>query len=283
MISRRSLLLIAFRRRKKGYIVRSARREAGAGTQGQVDRVIDDDGSHPAQNSLAHLCYRIRTMEAPSTYRPLRIRRLGFADSPTSYSKPHCLPMLHLQSATSQRWLAQVDAHLDEVLIDHAHCEKKAAGTAMNLMFAYVQQEELCREMTVIVNEELEHFHQVLDILRQRQIRFRKLRPGGYGRRLHDLVVKQEPQRAVDRLLVAGLIEARSCERFRLLAEHVPDRPLAEFYAGLFESEARHHTTYVRLAGLFAPETAVFRRLEELARQEAAILAEVDPLPRMHS
>ena len=191
--------------------------------------------------------------------------------------------MLSLHSQTSTRWFDQVDHHLEEILIDHAHCEKKAAGTAMNLMFAYVDQEELCREMVEIVNEELEHFMMVLDLLRRRGIPFRRLRPGAYGRRLHELIGKQEPRRAVDRLLVAGLIEARSCERFDLLRQHVADPELSEFYGGLFESEARHHATYVRLAKLFAEADVVHDRLDELARAEATIIAEGDPLPRMHS
>jgi tRNA-(ms[2]io[6]A)-hydroxylase len=191
--------------------------------------------------------------------------------------------MLHLQTPTDARWLRQVDAHLDEVLIDHAHCEKKAAGTALNLIFHYVENIELCREMTGIVGEELEHFHMVLDLLARRGVRFRRLKPSQYGRKLNDLVRKQEPQRAVDRLLVAGLIEARSCERFQALAEHVQDAELATFYRGLFESEARHHVTYTRLAMHFAPEKEVLRRLDELASAEAAIIAVGEDLPRMHS
>jgi tRNA-(ms[2]io[6]A)-hydroxylase len=186
--------------------------------------------------------------------------------------------MLSLQSASAARWLAQVDAHLDEVLVDHAHCEKKAAGVAMNLLFSYVDHTDLARAMTEIVNEELEHFRMVLDLLERRGIAFRKLSPSSYGPRLHELVRKQEPGRAVDRLLVAGLIEARSCERFALLGEHVPDPELRDFYRGLFESEARHHSTYVRLAADFAPEETVRERLKELAAAEAG-----DPLPRMHS
>ncbi len=191
--------------------------------------------------------------------------------------------MLHLKSPTDSSWLAQVDAHLDEVLIDHAHCEKKAAGTALNLIFHYVEDIELCREMTQIVNEELEHFHMVIELLERRGIRFRRLRPSQYGNKLHALVRKTEPERAVDRLLVAGLIEARSCERFQALARHVDDPQLAEFYRSLFESEARHHTTYTRLANHFAPEEVVNRRLEELYDAEAAIMAQREPLPRMHS
>ena len=191
--------------------------------------------------------------------------------------------MLHLQSATSARWLAQVDANLNDILIDHAHCEKKAAGTALNLIFAYVEDQELCREMALIVNEELEHFQMVLDLLSRRGVRFRRLKPSSYGRELNDLVRKQEPQRAVDRLLVAGLIEARSCERFHVLAEHVEDKELADFYSGLFESEARHHTTYTRLAKHFAPEEVVIARLDELAALEAEIIDRGEELPRMHS
>jgi len=193
--------------------------------------------------------------------------------------------MLSLHSETSERWFAQVDEHLDDILIDHAHCEKKAAGTAMNLLFAYVDIEELVREMTEIVNEELEHFNMVLDLLPARGITFCKQTPGTYGSKLHKHVRKFEPDRAVDRLLVGSLIEARSCERFSLLSKHIESRDaeLSEFYAGLFESEARHHTTYVRLAKHFADEETVNARLHELADVEAQIVAEGDALPRMHS
>ncbi|MEM8945962.1 MAG: tRNA-(ms[2]io[6]A)-hydroxylase [Planctomycetota bacterium] len=191
--------------------------------------------------------------------------------------------MLHLKAPTDASWFAQVDANLEEVLIDHAHCEKKAAGTALNLIFHYVENRELCEEMTEIVNEELEHFHMVLDLLEKRGIKFRRIKPSQYGNRLHELIRKQEPQRAVDRLLVAGLIEARSCERFQALAEHVDDQELAEFYQSLFESEARHHTTYTRLAKHFAPEVEVLKRLEELYDAEAEIMSVREPVPRMHS
>jgi|MGYP001189007642 tRNA-(ms[2]io[6]A)-hydroxylase len=191
--------------------------------------------------------------------------------------------MLHLKNTTPERWLQQVRDHLDEILIDHAHCEKKAAGTAMNLIFAYVENEQLCRDMTEIVNEELEHFHLVIDLLKRRGIRFRRLKPSGYGRRLSDLIRKNEPQRAVDRLLVAGLIEARSCERFDLLRQHIGDPELADFYDSLFETEARHHSTYLRLAQMFASVETVEERLDELATAEADIIVEGELLPRMHS
>ena len=191
--------------------------------------------------------------------------------------------MLHLQSESQVRWLRQVDEHLPEILIDHAHCEHKAAATAMSLFGSYIDSPELTREMTVIIQEELEHFHMVLDLLARRGIPFRKIRAGDYGKRLNQLIRPNEPDRAVDRLLVAGLIEARSCERFKLLRDHVQDHELRDFYGSLFESEARHHTTYVRLARLFQDQDQVRVRLEELSSAEATIIAQGHPLPRMHS
>jgi len=192
--------------------------------------------------------------------------------------------VLSLVCATPPRWIEQVDRNLAEILVDHAHCEKKAAGTAMNLLFAYGNgRPELCRALSDIVNEELDHFRQVLDLLEERGIRFTSLKPSHYGRKLNALVSTVEPQRAVDRMLVAGLIEARSCERFALLAEHVADRQLAEFYRSLFESEARHHSTYLQFARVFASDDEVRARLAELAAEEAHIIELGDELPRMHS
>jgi tRNA-(ms[2]io[6]A)-hydroxylase len=184
---------------------------------------------------------------------------------------------------TPERWLAQVSAHLDELLIDHAHCEKKAAGVAMNLLFAYVDRVELVRALSEIVQEELGHFHLVLNLLERRGIRFRKLPASAYAGRLHALASKQEPMRAVDRLLIAALIEARSCERFALLRDGLADAELASFFGSLFESEARHHVTYVRLAKLFAEDETVDARLDELANEEARLVEAGEPLPRVHS
>ncbi len=191
--------------------------------------------------------------------------------------------MLNLQSESTARWLTQVDENLPEILIDHAHCEKKAAACALNLIMAYVDHSELVDELVTIVNEELEHFQQVLELLRKRSIPFGRQQAGGYGRQLNDLVRKFEPYRAIDRFLIASLIEARSCERFALLRDHVPDRELADFYGSLFESEARHHTTYVRMAKVFGSDEMVKERLEELSALETEIIYRGDPLPRMHS
>lgn len=191
--------------------------------------------------------------------------------------------MLSLKSSTAPWWLAELDRHVEELLIDHAHCEKKAAGTALNLIFAYVEQQPLVRELSPIVQEEMAHFELVLNLLDKRGMKFRRLTPSSYGRKLNDLVRKNEPQRAIDRLLVAALIEARSCERFQLLRDRLPDRELAEFYGSLYASEARHHSTYVELARLFDCTGEVDRRLEELSSAEAAIIDEGDDLVRVHS
>lgn len=191
--------------------------------------------------------------------------------------------MLRLAAPTPDRWFPSVADHLEDLLLDHAHCEKKAAGTAMNLIFAYVDRVELVRDLAEIVNEELEHFRQVLDLIEGRGWRFRGLKPSSYGRRLHDLVRPQEPQRGVDRCLIAALIEARSCERFAILRDRLPDSELADFYGSLFESEARHHATYVRFATEFDAAEAVDRRLGELALAEAAIIEQGDAFPRVHS
>jgi tRNA-(ms[2]io[6]A)-hydroxylase len=193
--------------------------------------------------------------------------------------------MLHLHAPTPERWLRQVSAGngLEELLIDHAHCEKKAAGVAMNLIFTYVENVELCLALGEIVQEELDHFRLVLGLLARRGIRFRKLRPSRYGERLSALVRKEEPGRAVDRLVVAALIEARSCERFGLLRDRLADRELAAFFGGLFESEARHHSTYLRLARTFAPAEEVDARLGALAAEEARIISEGEAVARMHS
>ena len=191
--------------------------------------------------------------------------------------------MLNLQVETPDRWLNQVDEDLDQVLLDHAHCELSAARTALNLMVAYVLYEPLTVEMTRIINEELDHFHQVLEQLNRLDIDFKRQQPGHYGKRLNALVRSEEPMRGVDRLLVAALIEARSCERFCLLKDHVRDPELADFYGSLFESEAGHYATYVQLAKNFMPSDIVDQRLDELASEEAQIILEGYSLARMHS
>ena len=191
--------------------------------------------------------------------------------------------MLNLQSETSVDWVRRVEEHLPEVLIDHAHCEKKAAGVAMNLIFSYVEHVEFVTPLSEIVSEELDHFRQVLAILDQRQIKFRRQKPSSYGQRLQELVRPSDPARIIDRCLIAALIEARSCERFAVLRDHISDQSLAVFYGSLFESEARHHSTYVQFAKQFGTPDEVSARLHELAVAESQIISQGDPFVRMHS
>lgn len=191
--------------------------------------------------------------------------------------------MLSLHAATPDRWFQQVSGRLDELLIDHAHCEKKAAGVAMSLLFTYADSVQVSRAMAEIVREELDHFELVLDLLDRRGISFCRQAPARYADRLSKLIRRDEPQRGVDRLLVAGLIEARSCERFGILRDRLADSELSSFFGSLFESEARHHSTYVRLAKLFAAAEEVQSRLDDLAAAESRIMMEGDEVARMHS
>jgi tRNA-(ms[2]io[6]A)-hydroxylase len=191
--------------------------------------------------------------------------------------------MLGLQSETGVAWVRRCEEGLDEVLIDHAHCEKKAAGTALNMIFSYVERVDVVLKLVEVVREELDHFRRVLEVIRARGIEFRGQPQSGYGRGLGEHIRTQEPAKALDRCVVAALIEARSCERFLLLRDHLRDRELAAFYGSLVESEGRHHGLYLKLAEAFVPEDAVRRRYEELAAVEAAILAAPGALTRLHA
>jgi tRNA-(ms[2]io[6]A)-hydroxylase len=188
-----------------------------------------------------------------------------------------------LAAPSGSAWLEQALAHLDTVLIDHAHCERKAAGAALQLMFRYPSDGELAAVLSPLAREELEHFELVQRLLIHRQIPLRPLAAPPYGAGLARLVRRQEPQRLLDSLLVAGLIEARSHERMALLAAHSPDPELAALYGDLLASEARHFGLYWVLCERRWPRPVVAERLAALAQQEAAILATLHPQPRMHS
>lgn len=191
--------------------------------------------------------------------------------------------MLHLAATTDRSWAERACEHLPELLLDHAHCEKKAASTAMSTLFRYQGRAALVAPLAALAREELDHFLSVLALLERRAIPFRELRPSRYGAALHTAVRKPDPEHLLDTLLVAALIEARSCERMKLLAEALPDPELAGFYRDLLASEARHFHTYLELAASVAPRDEVQARLRELARHEAeAILAPADAL-RLHS
>jgi len=191
--------------------------------------------------------------------------------------------MLGLAAPSSPEWLARALAHLDQVLIDHAHCEKKAASTAVSLLFRYPDRAAMLPVLSALAREELAHFEQVLALLAKRGIAYGRLKPSPYATELLTAVRSQEPERLVDTLLCLSLIEARSCERMKLLAEAVADAELAAFYRGLLASEARHHQSYVGLAIDVLPDAVVRVRLAELAAHEAAVIAAAPALPRMHT
>lgn len=190
--------------------------------------------------------------------------------------------MLDLAAPTSRAWLDEAVANIDIVLIDHANCEKKAASTALGLTFRYHARLELMKPLSALAREELEHFELCLDIMRARGIVFRSIPAGHYAAKLHTVVRREEPYRLLDTLLVAALIEARSCERMKLLSEHLPDAELAAFYKGLLACEARHFHGYVDLAYQMFPRDEVRVRLHELADHEAEVMREPSEL-RMHS
>ncbi|NEP56207.1 MAG: tRNA-(ms[2]io[6]A)-hydroxylase [Symploca sp. SIO2G7] len=188
-----------------------------------------------------------------------------------------------LKSHTNWAWVEQALAHLDVILLDHSHCERKAAGVAMNLMFRYPSNTKLVRKLTAIAREELEHFELVNRWLERRGIPLAPLSSPPYGASLKAQVRHNEPERLLDSLLICGLIEARSHERLGLLATHCPEQELARFYASLMASEARHYGVYWLLADTYFERDIVNKRLEELAITESEILSTLHPEPRIHS
>ena len=188
-----------------------------------------------------------------------------------------------LDAVTDPAWTACAIAGLDELLVDHAHCEKKAAGTALKLIFRYPRHALLLDPLSKLAREELVHFEQVLALLRARGVAFAPQKPAPYAGKLRAATRAHEPERLVDALLCSALIEARSCERFALLVDAVPDSALRDFYGGLHAAESRHQRVYVELAGSFAPRAELLARHRELAALEAAILAETALAARMHA
>ena len=190
-----------------------------------------------------------------------------------------------LQAATPRAWAEAAVRQWQLLLVDHANCEKKAASTALALMFAYPEDRGLGLAMARLAREELRHFEQVQKLMQQLAVPMTRLAPGRYAGALRAQLATSEPQRKRDLLLAGALIEARSCERFEVLAPLLPE-PLAGFYAGLAESERRHAMLYVELAQAAATglESGVLRtRLDELAGVEARLVLDPDPELRFHS
>jgi len=189
-----------------------------------------------------------------------------------------------LKRPTPEGWFEAAGDHLHELLLDHANCEKKAASTALALMFAYPEDFALSRQLSRLAREELRHFEQVQRHLVSEGVRFRRLRPSRYAEGLRGAVSRTEPVRRLDLLLCGALIEARSCERFEGLAPRLPE-PLSDFYRGLQASEARHFTLYLDFARQHAAAHGLDLdgRLSALADVEADLATAPDTEFRFHS
>ncbi|MBQ0754107.1 MAG: tRNA-(ms[2]io[6]A)-hydroxylase [Gammaproteobacteria bacterium] len=173
-----------------------------------------------------------------------------------------------LACPTPTQWVEWALQHPETLLIDHAHCEKKAASTAINLMFRYVDRPELLDALSRLAREELLHFEQVLDIMRKRSVVYDHMTPSRYAGGMRQHMRTKEPERLIDILIIGAFIEARSCERFAALAPHV-DEELGRYYKFLLKSESRHFEDYLTLAKLYTKDDlseriAFFREHEKL-------------------
>ncbi|MBB71309.1 MAG: tRNA-(ms[2]io[6]A)-hydroxylase [Legionellales bacterium] len=186
-----------------------------------------------------------------------------------------------LGCVTPQAWLDEALQQQDVLLIDHAHCEKKAASSALNLIFHYPRYPELLQKMSRLAREELLHFEKVLKILKRRNITYNHLSPSHYAAGLRQHVRTFEPQRLVDLLIIGAFIEARSCERFAKIAPYL-DEELQRFYLSLLKSEARHYQDYLSLAELYSPEP-ITQRVAYFRDAEAALIQAPDKRFRFHS
>lgn len=187
-----------------------------------------------------------------------------------------------LSAPTSARWFDVAAERWRELLMDHANCEKKAASTALSLIFTYADDMQLTDRLSRLAREELRHFEQVQKHMRELNVPFVRLSPSRYAEGLRRSLRNHEPQRLVDLLLCGALIEARSYERFVGLVPRL-QAPLANFYAGLAESEARHKSLYLRLVESRAHQIDWKQRLGELSAVEAELATRADPQFRFHS
>lgn len=194
--------------------------------------------------------------------------------------------MLRLATDSSPAWLERALQDVDTILLDHAHCEKKAASTALNLIFRYGDHTSLMVPLSELAREELEHFERVLGHLDRRGLPYRRLEPSPYAGKLRKACRTTEPERLVDTLVCCAFIEARSCERMKLLAEGLEDRgepELARLYRSLLKSEARHHQTYLDLAGPFASREELTLSIQAIGRAEAEAVTTPVPEVRLHN
>lgn len=186
---------------------------------------------------------------------------------------------------TPQAWLDQAVQHMDLLLIDHAHCEKKAASTALNLMFRYVDKKELLFKLSQLAREELLHFEQVIEFCDKRDVQYDHLSPSRYAQGMRKHIRTFEPAKLIDTLIVGAFIEARSCERFEALAPYVDDE-LSRYYQFLLKSESRHFTDYLELAELYNDEDvcgSLQERVEFFRETEKELIERSDNEVRFHS
>ncbi|MGH1470259.1 MAG: tRNA-(ms[2]io[6]A)-hydroxylase [Cellvibrionaceae bacterium] len=184
---------------------------------------------------------------------------------------------------TPDLWVQDALNNQELLLLDHANCEKKAASTAVNLMYRYVDNIDLLNKMSRLAREELRHFEQVLAILLERGITYDHLPAANYAGELRKLVATYEPQRLIDTLIIGAIIEARSCERFAKIAPHL-DEKLSKFYTSLLKSEARHFKDYLSLAQAASEEgEGIDNRVREFLELEQRLIQRTDKEFRFHS
>ncbi|MBC7425751.1 MAG: tRNA-(ms[2]io[6]A)-hydroxylase [Bacteroidia bacterium] len=186
--------------------------------------------------------------------------------------------VLGLQLPTDPRWVNIAEISIEEILADHAWCEQKAANTCISLIVKFSEKEELVQQVAPIVAEEWGHFRKVLKELTKRGYKLGKARPDEYVKKLLHFENRQlqKDERVVEKLLISALIEARSCERFRLLSLHMKDEYFKNFYHEFMVSEAGHYKLFLSLAKLYMPEDYVNKRWKEYLEAEVEILKSIE-------
>ncbi len=187
--------------------------------------------------------------------------------------------------ATDPRWVNIVETNIDEILTDHAFCEQKAASNAISIIVNHPEYPELVEKMVAIAREELEHFHLVHELIRARGQVLGRERKDNYVNELMKFIKIPNRERVevlVDRLLLAAMIEARSCERFRVLSENIKDEKLAKFYRDLMISEADHYTTFITFARELGKGVDVEKRWQEFLDYEAVVIGNYGNEERVH-
>jgi tRNA-(ms[2]io[6]A)-hydroxylase len=192
--------------------------------------------------------------------------------------------MLGLKLPTDPRWVDVVEKNIDEILTDHAYCEQKAASTAISLIVTFPEYPELVEKMIALAMEEMEHFKMVHDRILARGKTLGKYRKDEYVVELMKFFPKggSRTEQLVQRLLYAALIEARSCERFRLLSEELQDQDLATFYKQLMKSEAGHYTLFLNFARSFMDRAEVDKKWQSLLTYEGEIMKGLGNRETMH-